>query len=138
MELNEAVKAVIALAEAVRDYWNTELPKRLPDYPIVRPTDPPVPPPPEQQKLLELLASLPDDTVFKLALIMHLGRGRGTRNLARQYEAVKERYGGAKFAAALMAERASLADDLVEGMAELRRNHIDLEAALAAPAGSRP
>jgi hypothetical protein len=33
------------------------------------------PPPPEEKKLRQLLGSLPEDMVYKLLVIMHLGRG---------------------------------------------------------------
>ncbi len=51
MKLSETVSEVIALAEAIRNYWDAELPKRHPDYPFVHPGEDDGPPPPEEQKL---------------------------------------------------------------------------------------
>ena len=72
MKLSETVSEVIALAEAIRNYWDAELPKRHPDYPFVHPGEDDGPPPPEEQKLKDLLASLPEDVIYKLALITSL------------------------------------------------------------------
>ena len=82
MKLSETVNEVIALAEAIRTYWDAELPKRHPDYPWVHPGEDDGPPPPEQKKLEDLLASLPEDVVYKLALLMFVGpRGLGGDDL---------------------------------------------------------
>jgi hypothetical protein len=37
MKLSETARDVIALADAIRDYWAAELPKRHPNYPLVNP-----------------------------------------------------------------------------------------------------
>ena len=50
MKLSETVKEVIALAEVIRNYWDTELPKRHPDYPFVHPGEDSGPPPPEEER----------------------------------------------------------------------------------------
>jgi len=55
MKLSETANEVIAFAEAVRNYWDTELPKRHPDYPFVHPGEDSGPPPPEEKKLQEAL-----------------------------------------------------------------------------------
>src|SRR5947209_17259771 len=109
MKLSETAKEVIALAEAIRNYWDAELPKRHPDYPFVHPGEDSGPPPPEEKKLKGLLARLPADMVYKLALIMHLGRGDfGTDDLAAHYQALKRRYGKPGSAVAQLGEKASL------------------------------
>lgn len=128
MKLSETATKVIALAEAIRNYWDTELPKRHPDYPFVHPGEDSGPPPPEEKKLKALLARLPGDMVYKLALIMHLGRGEfGTDNLASHYQVLKRTYGKPGSAAAQLAEKASLAEDLTDGLAELKKAGIDMD-----------
>ena len=41
----------------------------------MNPGEQPLPPPPEEEKLARLFASLPDETIYQIALLMHLGRG---------------------------------------------------------------
>src|SRR6266498_2659703 len=128
MKLSETAKEVIALAEAIRNYWDTELPKRHPDYPLVHPGEDSGPPPPEAKKLRDLLASLPEDAIYQLALIMHLGRGDfGTEDLAGHYEALKRTFRKPDWAASQMMEKAPLADYLADGLAELKKSGIDVD-----------
>jgi hypothetical protein len=138
MKLSETVSKVIALAEAIRTYWDTELPKRHPDYPFVHPGEDSGPPPPEAKKLKNLLARQPEDVIYKLALIMCLGRGDfGADDLAAQYAAVKQAFGKRAWAAARIREKASLADDLQDGLAELKRRGIDVDQLLFTSVNSR-
>src|SRR2546425_3253607 len=91
MKLSEAVEKVIGLAKVIRDYWETELPKQHPDYPVMNPGEQPLPPPPEEKKLAKLFASLPDDMIYQIGLLMYLGRGDfDVRELADSYKALKE------------------------------------------------
>ncbi len=128
MKLSETAKQVIGLAEAIRNYWDTELPKRHPDYPLVHPGEDSGPPPPEQKKLDKLLASLPEDVIYKLALIMKIGRGDfGPDDLAGHYQALKETFVKPEWAASQMMEKAPLADYLTDGLTELKRNGINVD-----------
>ena len=125
MKLAETAKKVVALAEAIRKYWDRELPKRHPAYPLVNPGEDDGPPPPEEKKLKDFLARLPEDEVYKIALILHLGRRDfGTAELARRYTAMKERFGEPEWAAARMI-KAAYADYLSEGLAKLKKAGID-------------
>jgi hypothetical protein len=128
MKLSETAKEVIALAEAIRNYWDAELPKRHPDYPLVHPGEDSGPPPPEEKKLRDLLASLPEEDIYQLALIMHLGRGDfGTDDLAGHYETLKKTFGKPDWTVSQMVAKASLADYLTDGLAELKKHGIDVD-----------
>lgn len=128
MKLSEAANEVIALAETIRNYWDTELPKRHPDYPFIHPGEDSGSPPPEEQKLKDLLARLPEDTVYKLALIMYLGRGDfGAADLAGRYEGLKKTFGKPDWIASQMMGKASLADYLLDGLDELKKSGIDVD-----------
>lgn len=137
MKLSETAREVIALAEAIHDYWDTELPKRHPNYPFVNPGEDSGPPPPEEMKLKALLARLPEDVVYKLALIMDLGRGAfGTEDLAGHYEALKATLGKPEWAASQMAETVPLADYLTNGLDALNKHGIDVDQLAFTPANS--
>jgi len=126
MRLSQTAKKVIALATTIREYWETELPKRHPDYPLVHPGEDSGRPPLQEKRLRDLLAKLPEDDVYKLALIMQLGRGDfGTDVLAEEYEALKETFGDRESATAQLLEKASLADYLESGLAELKASGLD-------------
>jgi hypothetical protein len=128
MKLSEAIEKVIGLAKVIREYWETELPKRHPDYPIMNPGEEPVPPPPEQRQLADLFASLPPEMIFQIALLMYLGRGDfDASELAPHYEALKKNFDSAAALASQLADKAPLADYLQDGLAELKKRKIDVD-----------
>ena len=128
MKLSETANEAIALAEAIRSYWDRELPKRHPHYPVINPGEDDGPPPPEEKQLKELLSRLPPDDIYKLVLIMCLGRGDfGVEDLAGHYEDLKSTFAKPEWAIAQMMGKAPLADYLTDGLAELSNNHIDLD-----------
>jgi hypothetical protein len=128
MSLSDIVKEVITLSEASHAYWAAELPKRHPEYPIVRPGEDSGPPPAEEEKLRQLLTSLPPDELYKLAIIMSLGRGSITTNdLADRYEALKDAGRNPAGVVTQLIETAPLAEYLTDGLEELNRNHIDID-----------
>jgi len=135
MALSDVIKEVIALSEAAHGYWATELPKRHPEYPIVRPGEDSGPPPEEEKKLRQLLTDLPPTVLYKLALIMSVGRRGLTRDdLAEQYEALKDNWEDRGPLVTLMIDTAPLADYLSDGLEELNKHHIDVDHLLEAVA----
>lgn len=128
MKIDVAANRALTLAKAIRDYWATELPKRHPNYPFVDPGADSGPPPPEEKELRQFLKRLAPDTVYKLALIMYLGRGDfDTSDLPAEYQTIKENFDSPAALIAQMMEKAPLADYLEEGMAILKSQHIDLD-----------
>jgi hypothetical protein len=128
MKLSTVVHKVIDLGHAIADWCEEELPKRHPNYPIINEGEEPSPPPPQQKTLRELLESLPEDMVWKIALIRNIGqRGIDPRGLQRQYEEVRERYDDAAEAIALMSGHPALGDDVEDGLAELKKHKIDVD-----------
>ena len=138
MKFSETAAKVISLATVIRDYWNTELPKRHPGYPVVSPGEDSGPSPPEEAELKRFLEKLPDDAIYKLVLLMYLGRGDfGTDELALHYETLKQRFQKRERAISQMEGKAPLADYLGDGMAELRKKGIDLDELMFASASTR-
>ncbi len=128
MKLSETIRKVIPLAEAIRDYWDTELPKRHPNYPLVNPGEEDPPPPPEEKRLKQLLARLPEEDIYKLALIEYLGQwGFGTDDLAGRYRALMERIEDRDWAAIDLINNADLADNLRDGLDELKKKGLDVD-----------
>lgn len=129
MTLSEAANRVIDLARKVREYYATELPKRHPHYPLVDPDEESASPPPEEKELMDLLTTLSEEMIYQLLLIMYLGRGDvGTNDLAEYYESLKSTLGDSGDAASLMMiHKATLADELSDGLEELRKHKINID-----------
>ncbi len=127
MKLATLASKASSLSEAIFDYWSTELPKRHPEYPVVNPGEDSGPPPPQEKKLRELLKSLPEDMLWKLALVMDLGIGRfDTRDLPGGYQALRDNFDRPSELIALMIDT-PLESYLTRGMAKLKNQGIDLD-----------
>ncbi|HEV7223076.1 MAG TPA: DUF3775 domain-containing protein [Pirellulales bacterium] len=128
MNLSEIAKHAIGLAETIQTYWAVELPKRHREYPIVHKGESSGPSPPEEKELSDFLSNLPGDLVYKLILIMYLGRGDfDARELPEQYEAMKETFKTPEAATSQLLGNAPLAEYLSDGLAELAKNGIDVD-----------
>lgn len=128
MNLSAVLPQVIALANAVREYWERELPKRHPDYPLAKPGEKPLAAPPEEKKLADLLAQLPPDLIYRIGLIMYLGRGDiDSSDLPGYCEALKENFDNPSALASQMTYNAALGEYLQSGVDELKRSGFDLD-----------
>jgi Protein of unknown function (DUF3775) len=129
MNLSEAANRVIELARKVRDYYDVELPKRYPNYPLVGDAEVSVPPPPEEKELSDFLTTLSDDLIYQLILLMDLGRGEfRLDNLAGYYENLRDTAGDPGYArSSMMWHKAILADELLDGLEELRKHKINVD-----------
>jgi len=117
MNLSEAANRVIDLARKVREYYDTELPKRHPNYPLVG-----------LEELRAFLATLPEEMIYRLILLMYLGRGDfAPDELAEYYESMKPPFGGPEHAVSQMMDQAPLADYLLDGLEELRKQNINAD-----------
>lgn len=128
MNLSDAINHVMDLAGKVRDYYDTEFPKWHPNYPLVNPDEADPPPPPEEGELMRFFQSLPADTVYRVALILYLGRGHyGTDDLARGFEDMHGLFADSEQAASQMVAYSPLADYLEFGLEALRDRGIDVD-----------
>jgi hypothetical protein len=128
MKLSDVLNRAIDLSRKVREYYERELPKRHPAYPLVGPGEETAPPPPEEEKLRAFLAGLSEDMIYQLVLIMYLGRGDVTTDdLAGAFRTLKGTFGQTKQAASRLVAIAPLADQLVDGLEELRKHNIDVD-----------
>ena len=128
MKLSEIAHKVIDLAGKVHDYYETELPKRHPNYPLVGPDDVTAPPPAEESELRDFLSTLPNEQIYQLRSIMYLGREDfGTNDLAGDYETLAGTSDDPAYAASEMMHKATLAEYLSDGLEELRKQRIDVD-----------
>lgn len=127
MKLSEAANEVIRLANAIRAYWEAELPKRYRDYPLMHVGEEEGPPPAEEAELRNFLLNLPPEMLYQLVLIMYFGRGDFSPfKLSDNYDHVKETFSQPSWAVSQMMEKAPLAQYLADGLAELKRHKIDV------------
>ena len=128
MTLSKAAERVIALARKVRAYYDAELPKWYPDYPFISPGQEGPPPPKEERELRNFPRSLPPETIYRLMLVMDLGREDfGADDLSGSYPALKQRFGKPEMAIAQMMAEAPLAAYLSDGLSELERHRIPVD-----------
>jgi hypothetical protein len=128
MKLSEIINEVIPLATKIHEYWDRELPKRHPNYPLVNPGEDSGPPPPEQKQLEDLLAGLPEEIIYQLALVTESAIGSVTIDgLPKRYQEVKQRFGTPELTAFLLANKMSWDEYLMEDLAEFERRGIDVD-----------
>jgi hypothetical protein len=129
MNLSDAINRVIELARKVSDYYETELPKRHPNYPLVGPEGEDTPPPPEEKELGDFLATLPEEQIYQILLLIDFARGeRGSDNMAEYYDGLKVLYGDEDEARShLIWHVATLADALTDSIEELRKHKINVD-----------
>jgi hypothetical protein len=127
MKLSEAANEVIRLANAIRAFWEVELPKRFRDYPVMHDGEEEGPPPAEAAELRDFLTSLPPEMLCQLVLLMYLGRGDfSPSKLGDSYEYVKDAFSEPSWAVSEMMDTAPLAEHLADGLAELKKHKIDV------------
>jgi hypothetical protein len=128
MPFSDTVKRVIDLANAVRDYWDTELPKRYPTYPLVPAGADDGLPPPEEKELETLLRSLPPADVYKLMSLMYLGRedfnAHGWEPMSRE---LRQTFPDPDRAIQQMMAKGPLGEYLADGLAQLTAHGTDVD-----------
>ena len=128
MKLSEAVREVIRLGDASRAYWDRELPKHHPHYPVIRAGEDSAPPPPEDAQIQALLKSLPEDQLYALLLLMYVGRGDfSAHHLLPAYQTMKETFPSKDLAIAQIMGMKTLAEYLTDALEEIQKRHIDLD-----------
>lgn len=128
MPLSKTAEKVMNLAREVGDYYAAELPKWHPEYPIIRVDEKNPPSPAAEKKLLKFLRSLPEEEIYRLLLVMYLGRGDfAVDELTENYAGLKDAISEPEYAVAQMMGRGPLADYLCDGLEELRKHQIDVD-----------
>lgn len=128
MTRSEALKELIRLAERSRDYWNRELPKRHPKWPLVQSGESSGPSPPEDTEIQKLLTSLPEEDLYVICLLMHVGRGDfDVDRLTPAYRKIRDAFPSRKLAIDQMLEKPELSEYLSDAWDEVQKGHLDLD-----------
>jgi hypothetical protein len=127
-KLSQAAKRTITLARKIRAYYEEELPKWHPHYPVISASEEGPPAPPEEKTLAQFLDALPPELLYQLILVMYVGRGDfGTEDLADSYAALKQSFAEPKWVASQMMDKAPLADYLSDGLEQLQEHGLDVD-----------
>ena len=127
MQLSEVVREVIRLGDASREYWDRELPKHHPRYPVIGPDETPPAPPPEDAQIQRLLESVPENQLYAVMVLAYLGRGDfSADNLSHAYQEMKESFPSSLLAIAQLVGTNELAEYLTDATEEMQTRHIDL------------
>ena len=127
MKISEALREIIRLGTASREYWDRELPRRHPRYPIIRVGEGSAPPPPEDAQIQGLLNSLRDDQIYALVLLFYLGRGDFNADHLPTFETIKDAFPSRDIAVAQLSGEKTLAEYLEDAMQKLQKRHIDVD-----------
>ncbi len=128
MRLSEIIREAIRLGDASRAYWDRELPKYHPHYPLIRDGEVSVPPPPEDAQIQKLLTTLSEDQLYALILLMYVGRGDfNADHLLPAYQSMKEIFPTRDLVIAQIVGNKALAEYLTDALEEIQKRHIDLD-----------
>jgi hypothetical protein len=138
MLLSDAAKRVIELATTINAYWDAELPKRHPDYPLINEGEDSGPPPPEEAQLRDFLRSLPSEAVYRLYTLMDLGRDYfPATEYVRKYQQLARSTADVDWLRLLLVETVPMPGYLSDGLAKLAAQGIDIDDLNPTPA-SKP
>jgi hypothetical protein len=128
MTLSEVVREIIRLGDASRSYWDRELPRDHPHYPLIVAGEKETPPPPEDAQILSILENLPEDQLYAVALLMYLGRGDViATQIPSAFLTVKKILPSKDLAIDQLMSQTALAEYLADAVAEAQKRHINLD-----------
>jgi hypothetical protein len=128
MTRTDSLKKLIRLGEGSRRYWTRELPKRHPKWPFVQNSESSGPPPPEHAEIQKLLASLRDEDLYLLCLLMYVGRGDfDMEHLKPAYRKLRDAFPSRESAIDQMLGMTELSEYLTDAWDEAQKRHIDLD-----------
>ena len=128
MKLSRVVGELIRLGDASHAYWDHELPKHHPHYPVVRAGEASVPPPPEDARFkrcsaaLRTISSTPSHSLRTWARATF-----SADHLQTAFQTMKETLPNKELAIAQIMAEKSLAEYLTDAMEEIRNREIDLD-----------
>src|SRR5262249_44240776 len=127
MKVSEIVREVIRLGDASRAYWDRELPRHHPHYPVIRAGEAPAPSPPEDTQIQKLLESLPENQLYALILLTYVGRGDfSADHIQAEYPTIRENFPSKEMAIAQLTGKTTLSEYLTDALEEMKKRHIDL------------
>lgn len=127
MKPTEVLPKIIRLGEASQEYWDGELPKHHPNYPLIDDSSETSPRrPPMDDEIESILSKLPEDQLYAVASLMYLGRGDfGSDRFSETCHEVRGKFPSTSVAIRhIMAK--PLAEYLADAMESAENNHINI------------
>ncbi len=124
----DALNRIIELANAIQSYWDRELPKAHPDYPLVKEGETSPPEPTQQKALQAFVNSLPEVQLHKALLAVRVGRGDiSPDNIIDGYAQLKREFPNKDSAVGRILDTTALGDYLSDGVERLKRESVDID-----------
>ncbi len=134
MKLSKSLPEILRLARGIQTYWEQELPKRHPNYPIVNAGEDSGPPPPETAQLEALLEKYTDEQVYALVFLVYVGLGSFHANDSeRGFNKLHEAFPHKAEAVSLLLNENPLADILEDGISLLEQEGLDIDSLYLTP-----
>lgn len=128
MTRSETLKELIRLGERSRAYWDRELPKRHPRWPVVQSGEESGPSPPEDAEIAKILAALPEEDLFILCLLMYVGRGDfDMDHLKAAYQSIRNTFPSRELAIDQLLGKRALSEYLTDAWDEVQKRHINVD-----------
>jgi len=135
MTRTEALHELIRLGKQYRDYWNRALPLRHPKWPLIQTGENSGPSPEDEAEIQAFLASLDEEDLYLLCLLMHVGRGDyDIDQLWPAYQKLRDAFPSRDVAMDQLLGKPELSEYLTEAWEEVQQRHIDLDHLSFAPA----
>lgn len=130
MTRTEVIRELIRLGEESHAYWEKELRKRHPRYPIVQPGEDSGPQPPVDDQIQRLLKSLSETDLYIVLTLMYLGRGDfDLEHLKSGFLTMKESFPSRDAVMDQLLRKQVLSEYLADAMEEIRQGCIDVDSA---------
>lgn len=128
MTFTQLLNRVAELSDRRAEKWAAETRAALPDYPFVRPGDVEPEPPAEEAELKALLSSLPDETLYAVAMVLWVGTwGFPVDDLPALKEKIKDRFGERESAIRRLISIAGMSLEMADGIERFRRGGHEVE-----------
>lgn len=128
MTRKELIQELIRLGELSRAYWDTELPRRHPKYPIVQQGEDSGPPAPADRQIHDLLDALNERDLYILLTLVYLGRGDfDLKHLRSAFRKMKDSFPDRELAIDQITSKTVLSEYLMDAMQEIRDSDIDVD-----------
>jgi hypothetical protein len=131
MKLSEVIHELRQLGQARTHYWETELPKIYPRYPLIYPGEPEEVPGPDEIRMRQFAQSLPIDVLNMLEVLVDLmWRKIEPADIGSRFREYQQRYTDHSYAVNRLMRHGMLELDLEDSLEILADHGIDVDSLL--------
>jgi hypothetical protein len=124
----DIIRELIRLGERSHAYWDQQLPRRHPKYPLIQPGEDSGPPPPEDAEIQQLLNTLPERDLYILLTLMYVGRGDfDLHHFKSGYRKMKDSFPSRDLVIDQMTGTQVLSEYLADALEEIEQSHLNVD-----------